>query len=761
MNYLFPKVVLSVLFLVVIGNIPLKAQISHGGVPLFYTPSSFLKSDSNENFFTEMPSFNVDSLLKEDKLNEANMRGSFRFAHKFHVNIEKGNTGNNYVLPDGTKVWQTGIRSKGAYSINILFSEYKIPKGAKLFLYNADKTHVIGSFTHENNSADNMLPIRPVTGDEIIVEYQEPDDVEFEGRLKITEVNHDYKGLLKAEPKTEPSSPSTYGCMPDILCADPDNDNLRSVVLLIIDGRYLCTGTLLNTTNNDGEPILLTAIHCLNEQFKNPNVDYVKVAGSIVCFFNYAKPVCNQSLSQIQRMKGSEEMSLAGSVPLSLAIKNDLALLRLNNIPPDYYRPYYAGWNINTDAGDNKPFINIHHPGGMVKKYGKADAQLSISNFETSLFNPQIHWRVPNWTIGSTAGGSSGSPLFDNQGLIIGALSGGGSTCTSNFPDYFFALYKSWEYSPTEGSGFLKDYLDPKNLGVKQWNGYDPYKDYPLTRIKNGDYNGTDSLVNSKLSSPENGLIFGNNSLNTIEFAEEFIIDNDAEIIGAYLLAPTTTAFAITPPSLVKVNAYKEALADENLIASEIFHPTYLDYDTSSKIISEINKTMNQVSTESFVKFTNEVEVGKKFYISYEIMYPSQRDFSIYNMIFKSPKGNTAWLRNAGGNWFPATEHPHNPMSTSLAIEPLIRLHSDTSALTVQKEKNYIIYLPESRQLQINTDNSSETGIINIYSVTGLLLDRISYIGNNPVSISSIPQNNIIIVKATSENAVKTSKFIL
>ena len=98
MNNLFFKVISFVCFFgIIICCFSLKAQISHGGTPFFHTPSSFLKSDGNENFFIEMPSFDIDSLWEEDKLNESNMRGSFRFAHKFQVNIEKGKTGNNYV----------------------------------------------------------------------------------------------------------------------------------------------------------------------------------------------------------------------------------------------------------------------------------------------------------------------------------------------------------------------------------------------------------------------------------------------------------------------------------------------------------------------------------------------------------------------------------------------------------------------------------------------------------------------------------------
>ena len=747
------KILFTVILFCFTVNNALYGQISHGGMPRFHA-SSLLKSSTDNNFFIEMPAFDIESLLEEDKLDESDIQRSFRFAHKFYVDIEKGKSGKNFTLPDGTKIWQVGIRSKGAYSINVFFSEYNIPEGARLFLYNSDKTHIIGAFTHENNSEDNILPIQPVAGEEIIIEYEEPANAAFEGQLKISEVNHDYKDLLKYDFKIDPPSNVDITCMPDILCQDPDNDNARSTVLVIINGITSCSGSLLNTTNNDGEPVLLTAVHCLNGlNFSAPNDNYVKAAGTIVSFFNYRKPVCSL------RMMATQEMSLAGAIPLSIAIKNDMALLRFKDTPPDYYKPYYAGWNVNPSAGNNNPFVNIHHPQGLVAKYGSAETTLSIKDFEVQIFNPQAHWEVSSWTEGATAGGSSGSPLFDNQGLVIGGLSGGHSLCSNGFPnskaDYFFALYKSWEY-PANIGNTLKSCLDPLNSGVLQNESYDPYRENPLVRLKNTDYNGTDVIANSTLNSPELGLVFGHNSLQTTEFAEEFNTDKCAEIVGAYFIIPPTRN---TTP--VKINVYKESLSEENLIASEIFRPVYWNYTSSA---FEEKDRVTTYPIETFVKFSDEAQVGKKFYVSYEITYPSTRDFSVYNVTSESPRGNTAWLCEVDGNWIPATKHPYAPMSTSLTIEPLIRYITGTcpNGISTQKKKDSgIVYSSESRQLRVNTDNPNETGVIIVYSLTGQLLCEISYLGNNPVSLQSIPQRNIVIVKALSKDGVKTGKIVL
>ena len=311
---------------------PLSAQISYGGSPLF-PQNTTLRSAENPEFI-EMPSFDLDSILRLDELNKENMRGSYQFAHKFYTKIEKGKDGNNYTLTDGTKIWQVGIRSENAYSINLLFSKFEIPPGGKLFVYNADHSHIIGAFDHRNNSSDKILPIRPINGDAILIEYSEPANAEYEGKLVIGEVNHDYRGILRRAPGTD--SGTSYLCMPDVICEDVDETLTRSTVLLIIDGVTCCSGTLINNTENDETPYLLTAVHCLfaNNPYKFPQQPefYIKQAGSIIVFFNYNRPVCETD------MKGTEEMSVAIAHPKAIIEKKDIALLELQEKPPQIGR---------------------------------------------------------------------------------------------------------------------------------------------------------------------------------------------------------------------------------------------------------------------------------------------------------------------------------------------------------------------------------------------------------------------------------------
>jgi len=81
------------LFIIIFGLLTVYtafSQISHGGKPYLLQPS-ILRAASN-NFFYEMPSINLDSLLKIDTCNEENMRSSYKFAYKFYTDINYYNS---------------------------------------------------------------------------------------------------------------------------------------------------------------------------------------------------------------------------------------------------------------------------------------------------------------------------------------------------------------------------------------------------------------------------------------------------------------------------------------------------------------------------------------------------------------------------------------------------------------------------------------------------------------------------------------------
>jgi len=85
------------------------------------------------------------------------------------------------------------------------------------------------------------------------------------------------------------------------------------------------------------------------------------------------------------------------------------------------------------------------------------------------------HWGVTDWDLGVTEGGSSGSPLYDQNHRIIGQLHGGASACGGSvLSDEYGKVSVSWNPAGSANSGQLKFWLDPNNSGAGFVDGYDP-----------------------------------------------------------------------------------------------------------------------------------------------------------------------------------------------------------------------------------------------------------------------------------------------
>lgn len=650
---------LGVVLMCVVSS--LYAQVGHGGRPL---PLSLLRSSSSDLFVT-MPFFDLEAQLRLDSLNMIGPGGAFPFAYKFMTDYSPNNSGKRFTLADGTSVWRMGIYSPGALSINLLFSEYELPEGAQLFVYNEDQSQILGSFSHLNNSENGVLPIAPIRGDRVIVEYQEPAGVPFHARLRLGEVNHAYRELRGVEPS---GTNSSIAYIPPLACFDSNDTNYRrmgrSTVLLIVDGIYSCTGVLLNNVSNDGKPYLLTASHCLNNNFKLANPDYAKIAGTIVSFFNYNSPLCDTPL------RGTEELSVASSYYRAVNEMADMALLELAEMPPVYYQPYLAGWRV--DGAGSSPYVCVQHSGGADKRVSVSNQSIEESSFviPEMVFYDKAHWRVPEWNVGYTAKGSSGSPLFNGEGLVIGSLSGGNSTYQSPANDYFYRMGAAWDRSK-ETSRQLACWLDPLSTGNKICEGLDPYLATPCERLSNVTLSGNrDKVECTAYVSGSKAPLFGNNESGVMEYVEEYRPEGRLLLYGAYIVTP---AVGSNYRSLdVDITVYSGTSRPEELLHVEHFQPSYTNKSLLGDSFVESVKSLNR-SQESFVRFERPIEVSAPFYIGYRInTSPSDTYFSAYNLPKGATASNSAWARTSSA-WVEATNLPSAGFSTALFIDPVVQ----------------------------------------------------------------------------------------
>ncbi len=637
------------------------AQISQGGNPgLSFKDINISQTNCKTHHFT--PSA---SQLK--RINLPSKGQAFQFAHQFTVNYTPDNSGQWTFLEDGTRVWQLLITSPEAYSINLIFDRYVLPEGAKLFIYNIDKSDVIGAFTHKNNKPSGILATVPVEGDSIIVEYQEPKNAEFKGELMVGAVNHDFIGIHKKNSLKTGYFGDSGACNTDVSCYDVD-DSLgirRSVVKLIINGSELCTGTLINNQLNDGTPYIVTAAHCLRQD---------NTATKVIAYFNYEVPHC------IESIEGSKDFTISEGATKVLVDSLDIALFELSDLPPENYKPYYAGWNRNTSL--SKPFKSIHHPQGDVKKIATFEGDLQEVSFIEPANMPyaqveKFHWRVSRWTSGTTEVGSSGCPLFDGQNLFIGTLSGGAAYCGNPVNDYFAQFCDGWDHNlnwnlEASDQEYFAPWLDPAGTDVQSIDGYDPYEEQEITRLSNIESNDTPL----KTTISEGGYLSGHNGNFSLAYAEKFSGIKSATINGVYVMP---SQYVYNSTQTINIAVWNGSDYPEDLIALK----------------EGVNISGLKSNMEHFIPLTTPVAVTGNFFIGFEINYNSEPvDYmAMYYSSAESKENNNMLVYNESSGWHYASELYNDNLNFTLWVDALAEnvVYGDT-VIETSKGKDVTLF---------------------------------------------------------------------
>jgi lysyl endopeptidase len=441
-------------FLFCVLSFVLNAQISEGGVPFSLQHSNSFVLSSNVPVEV-MPKINIDSLRVEDEIFDTMQGMPWRFGYNFDVSISMDEHGLLEILPDESKLWRLSIHSVGAQSVNLLFDNFHIPHGSKLFIYNQDKTQMIGAFTSKNNQDDMLFATTLIKGELITIEYYEPSWVETPGYFEIMRVTHAYRGVeqfIKAFGNSD-------SCNVNVACPEglQMEDQVRSVCMLVTGSNGFCSGVLINNVEQDQTPYILSANHC----FTNP--------GSLVVWFNWESPSCDNPLTS------PPYNSMSGATSRAREANSDFWLFELNQAIPSSYNVFFSGWNRTMEKILNGKVWGIHHPTGDIKKISWSYHGVTTTAYlQETVDSTSTHWRISKWSDGTTTeGGSSGSPLYDPMGRIIGQLHGGWASCNSITSDWYGKFGVSWTGGGTNETR-LSNWLDPNDSGVIVLNGFDP-----------------------------------------------------------------------------------------------------------------------------------------------------------------------------------------------------------------------------------------------------------------------------------------------
>lgn len=697
----------SVLLLFLVA-LPTEAQLVAGGERR--TEGGELRATELLQLPTlRMPAFDQDSALIAME-QASDLLRTYVFAHTLPAEVDIIRQGDLQVWSDGTQVWRYRVRSAGAKSLGLFFDTFELPEGAYLYIYGTlDNKNCIGGFGAENNNDLKNLPVQPIFADDIIIELQAPKG-SATPRLSLAEVHHGVRSL-RVTPKL--GNPNELLCTPELACYPEYAEIGKSVVLILVDGRSLGTGVLVNNTNGDGRPLILTAAHVISWNFKKEDV--VAFSGRFLYIFGYQTPMCNGSIQP------NFSHSLAGSTLLSYHPYTDTGLIELHQPLPIHYPAYYAGWNAQPNLQET--YFNIHHPFGYTKRVNLLLDQLTYGSFPGSInpvtgkpypFGHNQHLIVKHWTIGTTAAGSSGSPLFDGTQRVIGLLTGGQSTCGSKSSDQFSSLERVWASKDFEARR-LVEALDPAGKGgtrTASGRSIGNSSDQAPARLTNMSIPPSTKPVTELIPQLSRTEVTGT-SQGAVALAESYRMMAGSKIYGVYLMLDGKAS----DTDRLQLNLYLDGATTP--------------YQTFQLPLSELGLELGDHRLrEVYLSFETPIAISREQTVHFALalnQLPPQ--LSIVHQQHEDPARGTAyWLIN--NSWVPATSGS-NGQGLSLWIDPLV---SNAQLKPLEYQAPRLRLTPASEGLMLLTMGEVEMeGVknINIYTLQGQRLFADSQVGTH------------------------------
>lgn len=406
----------------------------------------------------------VSLLLQEDSLSESN-GNPYRMGVSLPVRMDCAIDGDWQDIPGG-KLWILKIHARGAMGLGLYFNKFQLPEGCTVRVFDSAATQILGAFTYKSNPTGGFYASGITPGSKLIIECFRPLNAAMPDII-IDEVLYVYRssGIPQVN-STKKDFGGSGACEVNINCDEGQSwqDVKHGIVRILVKiggTTFWCSGSLINNTSNDYTPYILTANHCsqlYGGKYASP-ADLAKW----LFYFNFESNNCSNPLQQ------PTLYSTVGAIKVASASGesgSDFFLAMLNQDISGNYLPFYNGWDRSGAAATGG--VCIHHPQGDIKKISTYDTTLTSSQWGTL---PGTHWEV-YWRSttngdGVTEGGSSGSPLFDETGHILGNLTGGNSSCSNLLkPDYFGKISFSWESNGSADSTRLMPWLDPLNTGA-------------------------------------------------------------------------------------------------------------------------------------------------------------------------------------------------------------------------------------------------------------------------------------------------------
>ncbi|MCW5911410.1 MAG: T9SS type A sorting domain-containing protein [Cyclobacteriaceae bacterium] len=406
----------------------------------------------------------------------------FKFGKSVIVNHTLSNSGTWFEIDSG-RVWKLKIECEEAFSISLIFNKLNLTKGTQLFIYNQDGSMLYGPITTGVITKSGKFKSDIIRGDALILELFEPKKETGKNILHLSKVVYGFRDIFQ---------PTAFGgssnCQDDVSCNANLNVQSNGVAMIILANmERLCSGSLLNNTCQNFTPNILTAFHCIDlgndiddvdpcgdPEFGNGTLTAQEQnnAEEWIFRFQYRRPNCNTGSEPLNFVTFQESTFRAGW------FNTDFALVEMEQNPVESAPTSgirYLGWSRSNVAPTSGAFLG--HPQGDVMKIStyNTNAASNANQIVWAICPPFITNTSPantHWTAtindGALQGGSSGGPLFDQNGDVIGQLHGGQIGCAPTVT-HSGRFDVSWNGGGTPQTR-LSDWLDPNNTNAMATN---------------------------------------------------------------------------------------------------------------------------------------------------------------------------------------------------------------------------------------------------------------------------------------------------
>jgi hypothetical protein len=380
------------------------------------SPGSIITVNVTEEDLAELNSYQCETCGRGQKLRVGLVKhvGS-HFSFRSLDSVER--------TADGGMVWTGAVESPGATALRLHFTNLSLPGNAALYIYGLNG-EAFGPYMDVKSSE---FWSHTVTGPVAYVQLRHFGPV---SENELRSISFDIEGAgylsekfripfyLPKEPELEGLSgaaehcPDNEDCVEDASCYSGgaiDDAKYAAAAMQWVSGAwiYMCTGGLIADTDDTSQiPYFLTANHCISKS---------KAAKALECYFQYWTASCHASCEPI----GNFPRTL-GSDILDSSRDGDHTLLQLWENPP--VGSVFMGWTNQPVAfADGTQLFRISHPSGMPQAYSLHEVD---SDYIECSSLPVGEFIYSYDLEGATEGGSSGSPVMNMSGQIVGQLYG-------------------------------------------------------------------------------------------------------------------------------------------------------------------------------------------------------------------------------------------------------------------------------------------------------------------------------------------------